>query len=192
MSLRILGGTFKGRPLKSPQSKTRPTTSILRKSLFDALQSTIYNARFCDLFAGSGSIGLEALSRGADCSVFIESHPQTFGCLLDNIKSLRVEKQSQLFSGKAIAILKKLEKAGERFDIIYIDPPYDIPDTDPSSYPNVLTFLDQSSLVDKGGLIFVENDNPKKIPIYLEGCKHLVLRDSRHFSDSWLHRIEKI
>ncbi len=125
MTLRILGGTFKGRLLKSPNEKTtRPTQGIMRAAVFNICQHEIEGARFLDVFAGSGAMGLEALSRGASHSTFIEKDRQAAACIQENIRTLQIDSQTEVFSTQATIALNKLTTP---FDIIYIDPPYDTP-----------------------------------------------------------------
>lgn len=123
MSLRILGGAFKGRILKSPNEKTtRPTQGVLRAAVFNICQAEIENATFLDLFAGSGSMGLEALSRGAKSATFVEKDKKAAACIRDNVSLLHMQEKSHIFSLDAKTVLNKMT---EPFDIIYIDPPYD-------------------------------------------------------------------
>ena len=94
MTLRVLGGKFRGRLLQSPRgSQTRPTTSMLRKAVFDILQNSIEDFRFLDLFAGSGAMGIEALSRGAKHATFVESHKDALRCINANLATLKLEKE---------------------------------------------------------------------------------------------------
>ena len=94
MGLRILGGTFRNRLLKSPKGEqTRPTLAVMRKSVFDILQTQIEGAAFLDLYAGSGAMGLEALSRGASHATFVDANRFALSCIEDNICLLKVENQ---------------------------------------------------------------------------------------------------
>ncbi len=123
MALRILSGAFKGRILKSPNEKTtRPTQGVLRSAVFNICQADLENATFLDLFAGSGAMGLEALSRGAKSSTFVEKDRKAAACIRENIALLGVSNRTEVFSLDALTALHKMTKP---FDIIYIDPPYD-------------------------------------------------------------------
>lgn len=124
MALRILSGAFKGRILKSPSEKTtRPTQGVLRSAVFNICQADIEGARFLDLFAGSGAMGLEALSRGAKSATFVEKDKKAASCIKENIALLGVSERSEVFSTDAMTALHKMTKP---FDIVYIDPPYDL------------------------------------------------------------------
>lgn len=191
MSFTILAGDFKGRKLLCPKTGVRPTTALLRKAFFDILREEIEGKVFCDLFAGSGAMGLEALSRGALFAYFVECFSPAFSCLKKNIHSLKVEKKSKLFFGEAHLILKKLAKSAVQLDIVYVDPPYDIKDSNPSSYPAILEFLDESPLCKKGSLIAVEANEKEIEKRWLASCSYLNLTDSRKFSSTYLHLLRK-
>src|SRR5690349_14081953 len=97
MTLRIIGGTLRGRRLLSPKSSlTRPTTAIVRKSVFDICQEIIVDAEFLDLFAGSGAMGIEALSRGAKHVTFVDSNAQAIQCVEHNLRLFKMEKQATI------------------------------------------------------------------------------------------------
>lgn len=124
--MRIIGGIFKGRKLKFPKRKTtRPTSSKVREALFNIIMSRVSDCVFVDLFAGSGAVGLEALSRGARFVIFIEKDVRACGIIKQNIKNLGIdENKTLIICDDAISGLKKLEKKRYSFDIIFIDPPY--------------------------------------------------------------------
>ncbi len=121
--MRILSGLYKNRQLKTPKgAKTRPTSSKTRGSVFDILQNRIDEAHFLDVFAGSGSMGIEALSRGAKSAVFIERDRLAAGCIRENLTNLGLT--ATVLQSDAESALKRLVKQKKQFDIIYIDPPY--------------------------------------------------------------------
>lgn len=127
MTLRIIAGKFKGRHLSTPKADTtRPTQGMLREAVFNICQNEIEGARFLDLFAGSGSMGFEALSRGAAHATLVEQNRQAVLCLKENITALEVSRETTLMSFPAKRALETLAKQGKQFDIIYIDPPYDM------------------------------------------------------------------
>lgn len=172
MTLRILGGQYKGRILHSPKTKaTRPTQGILRQAVFNICQHSIADARFLDLFAGSGAMGLEALSRGAAKAVFVEQDRSASRSIRDNIALLKVESQAALLSQEIASALKFLEKKGELFDIVYIDPPYG---------KNVLSVLAEvEGLLAKNALVFLETSAEEPEITYDSPC--LRLSDTRRF-----------
>lgn len=187
MSLRVIGGAFKGRLLKAPTGPlSRPTMSIMRKAVFDICQSIIGDAHFLDLFACSGAMGIEAVSRGAAHATFIEKDRKSANYLIENIKILGIEKQTTLWIGDAFAQLKRLQTS---YQIVYIDPPY--PFTEDPSRPieKLLTFLDQSKLLLENSLVFIEERTPgtglPSLPL-----TYLAYKNTRQFSSSLLHQWE--
>lgn len=123
---RVIGGFHKGRPLKTPKGlDTRPTTDRLKESLFGMIQFDLPNARFLDLFAGSGQIGIEALSRGASYCAFVEKGAEAAGCIAQNLQALGLSKSSRLLKTEVRDALRRLSRENERFDLIFMDPPYE-------------------------------------------------------------------
>jgi 16S rRNA (guanine966-N2)-methyltransferase len=182
-SLRVISGSLKGRPLKtSASSATRPTTALLRKAVFDTIQPVIANANFLDLFAGSGAMGIEAISRGARHSTFIESHKEALKCLQANLKTLHLERVSTLLSYDFHIALKKLTKEEEIFDLVYVDPPYEKKEI----YQEILTFFDTGALLHSGSLLFLEEPSPSSLSHI--SLHRLKLQESRRYGKSLLHR----
>ena len=156
MSLRILGGQFKGRNLKSPKSSpTRPTQGILRQAIFNICQEQISHANFLDLFAGSGAMGLEALSRGAKHSILVEQNRSAARTIQENIEILQVNDCSELLVMDVFRALKILSKRKEVFDIIYIDPPYGHPEI----IRSVLQEIEKNNLASQEGTVFFEDSS---------------------------------
>ncbi len=160
---RLIGGEFKNRPLKTPVgSSTRPTAALVRKALFDSCQGWIVDSHILDLFAGSGAIGLEALSRGAAHAIFVEADRKAAVALRDNIQTLKVESLTELFLCRAIQAIELLEKRGERFDLVYIDPPYSQWDDPSSEAYQALERLSSGELLAEGARIFLESASRQK------------------------------
>lgn len=123
--MRIIAGRFKGRRLEPPKdSRVRPTGDRLREAWMSILQDSLPGARVLDLFAGSGALGLEALSRGAARVDLVELNPASLVALKQNIESLGVEAQVQVHRGDAMRFAEKLAPAS--YDIVLADPPYTI------------------------------------------------------------------
>lgn len=184
--LQIIGGTLKKKKLKSPKGlKTRPTSSRLREALFNICQHKIEGARFLDLFAGSGAMGIEALSRGAEMALFIDNDRESTQCIRANLKDLNLVENSRVVMENVIATLPKLGT----YDIIYVDPPY-IEKNDEMPYSaQVLTCVDQSELLAPGGMLFIE-DSKAWDPDF-ESLHFLQLRSSRKIGRSMLHQFVK-
>lgn len=120
--IRIIGGTAKGRKLKTvPGDTTRPITDKVRQALFNILGNDIEGATFLDLFGGTGSVGIEALSRGADYALFVDLHRQPIAVMHENLKSTGLSANARVIQADAFSLL---ERAAERqFNYIYIAPP---------------------------------------------------------------------
>ena len=122
--MRIIAGTARSLPLKTIEGKdTRPTTDKTKETLFNVMQFDVPGAYFLDLFAGSGQIGLEALSRGAAYAVFVENSRKAASCIEDNIHFTKFDKVSRLMMTDAVTAVRTLE-GKYKFDIVFMDPPY--------------------------------------------------------------------
>jgi 16S rRNA (guanine966-N2)-methyltransferase len=191
MSLKILGGRFRGRILVTPNIETtRPTLAILRKAVFDILQTQIEDAHVLDLYAGSGAMGFEALSRGAAAATFVETNTRAFSCIKKNVETLGVEKESTLVSYDALLFLKKLGKEKISFDLIYVDPPYAL-GARLQLLDEILLFIDTHSLLKEGGKLFLEEGAPAKLHPSDMKLESLYFVNSRTFSQSTLHQFQK-
>ncbi len=175
MTLRIVAGKFKGRVLQTPKgSKTRPTQEALRESVFNICQATIVGATVLDLFAGSGAMGFEALSRDAAHVTFVEKDKQAIACIRKNIELLDVVETTTLLNQDALIAMKRLKS----FDLIYVDPPYAMP------VGPILKAIIDHNLLKPNGILFVEElYNPKKEPLNLE---RLISKSSRRFGKASL------
>jgi 16S rRNA (guanine966-N2)-methyltransferase len=129
---RIIAGAHGGRRLSAPPgSQTRPTSDRVREALFSSLDSMtdLDGARFVDLYAGSGAVGLEALSRGATFALLVESDAKAARVIRDNIVALRAGAAARLVTGKVAAVLAT-EPEGGPFDVVFADPPYALADAE--------------------------------------------------------------
>lgn len=149
--MRIIAGTARSLPLKSVEGMdTRPTTDKTKETLFNVLQFDIPGCYFLDLFAGSGQIGLEALSRGAEYAVFVENGRKACACIEDNIAFTKFDKASKLIKGDAATAVRTLE-GKYKFDVIFMDPPYN-----KELEKEVLYQLSDSSIMKEDTIIVVE------------------------------------
>lgn len=149
--MRIIAGSARSLPLKTIEGlDTRPTSDKIKETLFNMLQQDIPGCYFLDLFAGSGQIGLEALSRGAEYAVFVENAKKAAKCIEDNIAFTKFDKVSKLFTMDVKSALSMIE-GKYRFDIIFMDPPYN-----KDLEKEVLAYLSNSQLVKEDTMIIVE------------------------------------
>lgn len=151
--MRIIAGTCRSLRLKTPKGlNTRPTTDRIKETLFNILQPQLGNARFLDLYSGSGGIGLEALSRGAKEAVFVENNKEAISCIEENIRFTKMNDRSKLLKMDVLSAIKRLNGV-EAFDIIFMDPPYN------NDYEKqVLASLMGTTLINSETIIVVEAD----------------------------------
>ncbi len=126
--MRVIGGEFRSRRLSAPQGEaTRPTSDRLRETLFNVLGPAVQGARFLDLYAGSGAVGVEALSRGAAFCAFAERGPAALAAIRENLASLGLgsSARARVEGRSAQAALQRLPGAAESFDFVFLDPPYE-------------------------------------------------------------------
>ncbi len=186
--MRIIGGKFKNRHLFSPKGSLRPTSENVREALFNICQHQIEEAYFLDLFAGSGSIGIEALSRGALFVTFIEKNRSTFSTLKKNLNHFQLLTQSSALHGNVLSLIPMLAKRKEQFDLIYLDPPYANQENlfSQSYLIETLKMIDKSFLLKEEGTLFVEEMN---LPLALS-LKRLQLVKKRAFGKTILFQYQ--
>ncbi len=149
--MRVIAGSARRTPLKTIEGMdTRPTTDRIKETLFNMLQHDLADCCFLDLFAGSGAIGIEALSRGAAQAVFVEQSDKALACVRENLKAARLEERAVVMHCDALSALRRLE-GKYRFDYIFMDPPYGH-----ELERQMLTYLKDSSLIDKQSTIIIE------------------------------------
>ncbi len=120
--MRVIAGEFRSRRLKTlPGLSTRPTPDRLRESLFNVLAPTIEGTIFLDAYAGTGAVGIEALSRGAQRCTFVEKNRAAVEVIRDNLAALGLENRSEIYTGKSLAVLERITA-----DIVFLDPPYEL------------------------------------------------------------------
>jgi 16S rRNA (guanine966-N2)-methyltransferase len=192
MTLRIIGGAFRNFPLKSPPGEqTRPTLAVMRKAVFDILHSKIEGAYFLDLYAGTGAMGLEALSRGASYATFVETDRHALRCIEENFQKLKVEPQCTLMGYDCLLALKKMAKDNRHFDIAYADPPYAAASR-LQLLQEILMFFDTHPLLNQGGTLFLEEGAPPTLKPETLSLTHLRHVDTRSFSRSALHQFRML
>jgi 16S rRNA (guanine966-N2)-methyltransferase len=159
--MRVIAGKYRSRPLKGPGSlRVRPTSDRLRETLFNVLGPAIADSYFLDLFAGTGAVGIEAISRGARDVFFVESDDKAAKLIRDNLASLDIRGGAEVIEADAVHGLEKLAARRLIADFIFLDPPYE--DTD--EYFKVLEFLDASRLIAPRGIVIVEHDCSVELP----------------------------
>lgn len=123
--MRVIAGKARRLQLITPEGfDTRPTTDKTKETLFNILNPYLADVDFLDLFAGSGGIGIEALSRGAKYAAFVEDNKIALNCIKTNLKTTKLEGEAEIYPYKALEALRMLELKGKVFDVIFMDPPY--------------------------------------------------------------------
>lgn len=150
--MRVIAGTARRLRLVTPEGNdTRPTQDRIKETLFNMIQNQVPGAVFIDLFAGSGGIGIEALSRGAVRAVFVENNVNAYKCILENLKTTHFEEQSTVLKQDVVLGLRSIKE--KEADIIFIDPPYH-----GELYERTLSQLSEMNYVTANTMIIVEAD----------------------------------
>jgi 16S rRNA (guanine966-N2)-methyltransferase len=165
--MRISGGTAKGRRTATKRlitnissgERLRPTSSKVREALFDILRDRIGQASFVDLYAGTGTVGFEALSRGAQRAVFVEPDALRSGKIRSSAAELGFQDTSRVIRNEACKFLKMAIAGQEIFDIFFLDPPYQSDEIE-----RVLPIIGENKLLSERGLVIVEHFSKKKVP----------------------------
>jgi 16S rRNA (guanine966-N2)-methyltransferase len=184
--MRVIAGKYRSRRLHTLRGLAlRPSSDRLRETLFNILGTLVEDALFLDLFAGSGAVGIEALSRGARHAIFVESHPAGAALLQRNLRSLDIAihesslfgskvsasntQRSKEFAGTAeilirdvLAAIERLADRGTRADLVFADPPYD----DSDAYDSVLDLLGDSDVLSRSALVVLEHHHKRQLPAF--------------------------
>ena len=171
---RVVTGRFRGAILQAPEGdKTRPTTDKVKEALFSIIQSDVPGSEFLDLFAGSGAIGIEAVSRGAKEAVFVEKSKEALSCIAANLKTCRLEDRARIMKLDVMSALNTLSR-GEGFDIIFMDPPYN-----EGMEKTVLKYIRGTELLKEDGLIVVESSVETGYD-YVQGLGLEIFKEKRY------------
>jgi 16S rRNA (guanine966-N2)-methyltransferase len=183
--MRVVTGEAKGRRLKSPKTPgTRPIIARVKTALFDILSTQIEGARFLDLFAGTGSVGIEALSRGAASATFIEMNPGVLRVLRENLRITGLANRAEVLHCDAFKFLQAPPTDGpdqRQYDIIYVAPP---------QYHELaaraLALLESAPLLADDGLVIVQVHPKERAGIIAAPCGRLILADERRYGSTLL------
>jgi 16S rRNA (guanine(966)-N(2))-methyltransferase RsmD len=162
--VRIIAGEFRSRKLRTLDGQaTRPTSDRLKETLFNLVQSRISGSTFLDCFAGSGNVGIEALSRGAALVVFVEASQRAVKMIRENLSLLGVGEshRCQVVSQTAETGLKSMGRGGRKFDIVFLDPPY----AEKDEYPRALEQLQNYELIKDEALVIAEHSKFLSLPV---------------------------
>ncbi len=161
--MRVISGSARGLNLKTPSGlDTRPTAARIKESLFNIISSSfnIEDSDFIDLFAGSGAIGIEALSRGAAKAVFVDSSEKSIKVINENIKSAKFEDKAEVIKSDVFSAIKRLNRKNADFDFIFMDPPYKA-----DVIESVLKYIYDYRLLKCNGIIICEHSSDANINV---------------------------
>jgi len=163
--MRIISGTSKGRKLVTPRSQSlRPTSDRVKESMFNILQDDIVGKVVLDLFAGTGNLGIEALSRGAKKTIFVEKGRQALRLIQRNLTQFGLESQSEILPKDANRAIGILKQKGESFDLILMDPPYQ-----KGLIQKTLMTLNSHQIYHKDSILVIEHNRREPLSTVMEG-----------------------
>ncbi|EPP34625.1 RNA methyltransferase, RsmD family [Chlamydia ibidis] len=172
--MKILAGKYKGKSFKTfTNHAVRPTCGIVKEAVFNICASYLDNSSFLDLFAGIGSMGLEALSRGAASVTFVDNSPQAVRLIRANCDLLSTDLPVFIIKQDVRSAVQRLAKKGFSFDLIYVDPPYNL---DNNYISSILSDIVSGKLLDDQGMLFLENASVDPIEVaglYLKNRRKL-------------------
>jgi 16S rRNA (guanine966-N2)-methyltransferase len=182
--MRIIGGEARGRQIRLPKGcRIRPTADRVKESLFDIL-APLEGTYFLDIFAGCGNVGLEALSRGARRSVFVEKEPRLVDSIRANLRVLGVESRGEVIAADAEKGIRYLRKRGDRFDILFADPPYE-----EGHVAETMKFLEEGDILAPGGVIALQHSVRETVE---DGfTRTMSVTDQRRYGDTMLSFFRK-
>lgn len=175
--MRIITGKAKGCKLKAPKGMlTRPTADRVKESLFNILGAEVLEAKVLDLFAGTGNLGLEALSRGAVEAVFVDQNAESISIIKENAAHTKLIDKVEMMKSDVFLALRRLSRAEKRFDLLFCDPPYS-----KGLAQEVLSALDEIDILADGAVIVVEHDRKDDMAVMLH---NIVLKRSQTYGST--------
>ncbi|AOT68405.1 16S rRNA (guanine(966)-N(2))-methyltransferase RsmD [Geosporobacter ferrireducens] len=158
--MRVIAGLAKGRRLKSPVGlATRPTTDRIKESIFSILHPYLLESYVLDLFSGTGNLGIEALSRGAEKAIFVDNNKNSIRVICENIEITGFKEKSKVFHQEALKTIRELAHLEQKYDIVFMDPPY----LKGFIIPCVQA-IEEEGLLSSTGIIVIEHDSKDVLP----------------------------
>ncbi|OON92454.1 MAG: hypothetical protein ATN34_01675 [Epulopiscium sp. Nele67-Bin002] len=178
--MRVISGKCRGTKLIAPDgTTTRPTADRVKETIFNIINFDLPRCRFLDLFSGSGAIGIEALSRGAECAVFVEADEKALAVIKKNLEKTRLAQFATVYKSRVEEILR--EDIIGTFDIIFIDPPYNY------ELEKIVNFIVDRKLLNPGGKLIIENSRDS-LDIITEG---LVIKRTKLYATTKVNIYEE-
>ncbi|MFD1705774.1 16S rRNA (guanine(966)-N(2))-methyltransferase RsmD [Siminovitchia sediminis] len=167
--MRIVSGSCRGRKLKSvPGKSTRPTTDKMKETIFNWIGPYFPGGSCLDLFAGSGGVGLEALSRGMDFAIFVDKSKQAIQTIKSNVSICGMEDRCEIYNNDSDRALKAIIKRGIQFDFIFLDPPYQ-----KQKLQSLLQLIEDHSVMKDSGYVICEHDTGVPLPDKVGNLKQI-------------------
>lgn len=177
--LRVISGTAKGHKLKTVKGMTtRPTSGMVKEALFNIIASEIESSHVLDVFAGTGSLGIEALSRGASQAVFFDKSVECCGIIKENLAHTKLADKAEVYSTDFAAGIERLYKDGRKFDVIILDPPYN-----KNFIQETLKMLTKNDIIKNNGIIIAEHSVSDSLP---GSIGRLESKDTRKYGDTMI------
>ncbi len=174
--MRVISGKARGQALRAPEGlNTRPTTDRVKESIFNIIQTRLYDSIIIDLFAGSGNLGIESLSRNASKAYFIDNNKNSIESIKENLKKTKLENDSIVIQMDVVSAMKKLSLENVKANIIFLDPPYSKGFVAP-----ILNEIVSLQLLDNDGIVIVEHKKTDEIP---ESIHNLQKYRTNHYGD---------
>ena len=171
--MRVIAGTARSLPLKAPEGMdTRPTTDRIKETLFNILQFEVQGIDFLDLFAGSGGIGIEAISRGARRAVFVDNAPKSIRCIEENLTHCKFTEEGVVIASDYMSALNRLRNAGYHFSVVFMDPPYNH-----GFERKAMDILHDMDYVDEHTLFIIEADLDDDLTDDIEALGYTLVRE---------------
>lgn len=185
--MRVISGSRRGTNLMAPAGNhTRPTTDRTKETLFNVLMPYVYESSFLDLFSGSGSIAIEALSRGAKRAVLVENDRSAIQCMEANLKKTRFDgEESRIYPCDAGRALELMGNEGLKFDLVFMDPPYNM-----DIEKNILIKIKELSLLKEEAIIVVEASKDTDFS-YLEKLSYVIWKKKEYKTNQHVFILEE-
>ncbi|SFL58246.1 16S rRNA (guanine(966)-N(2))-methyltransferase RsmD [Salibacterium qingdaonense] len=170
--MRVISGKYKGKPLRAVQGmKTRPTSDKVKEAVFQLIGPYFEGGAVLDLYAGTGGVGIEALSRGLNQAVFVDKHPRALKVIKQNLHQAGVKEETEVYRSEAERALTALTKRQRSFDYIFMDPPYA---DDP--IPALLGIISEENLLRPNGIIICEHSSAAELPAHINRLEQQAVR----------------
>ena len=178
--MRVISGSAKGKKLKAPAGlNTRPITDMIKEALFNVLAGKVADAKLLDLFAGSGSVGIEALSRGAQTVVFVDNSVEALKVVNENLNNCNFSREYHVLRSDVFKALGLLKRHNSKFDLVYVDPPF----TNERIFNEIMESIAVMDILESDGIVIIRTPRRKEMPNF-SGLHEYRLN---HYGESSLH-----